>query len=113
MRSRMSAWRSVLLGVSLYLVASVVPGEQFVLVCSLDTVDADGDSLGHDRFTLHVDTDRSTVDGDPAQIDRDHIRFFDPYLKDASTSIDRHSGQLKGVNGNRVLSTGTCKKMTR
>lgn len=112
MQNRVGAWKRALFAIGLSLVATVALGEQLVLECSLDTVNADGDSLGHDKFTLHIDTDRGTVNGDPAKIDKDYIRYYDPYIKDAFTSIDRHNGQLKGVNGNGMHSTGSCMKVT-
>ncbi len=104
-------WRFTVLGIGLALIPSVAPCEQFVLVCSLNAVNSEGDSLGHDQFTLHVDTVRSTVDGDPARIDKGYIRFSDRYLKGASTAIDRHNGRLRGVSGGRITSTGSCEKV--
>ena len=111
MQARPKVWRFALLGIGLALIPAVAPCEQFVLVCSLNAVNSEGDSLGHDRFTLHVDTVRSTVEGDPARIDNDYIHFSDPYVKGASTDIDRHSGRLRGVSGGRVTSTGSCEKV--
>ena len=107
---RSDAWTAGLLATALALLPAHATGERFVLVCSLATVNANGDTLGQDQFTLHVDTDRNTVDGDPAQIDAHSIRFSDPYVKGATTIIDRQSGQLKGSSGTGLKSTGSCKK---
>jgi hypothetical protein len=104
-------WRFAVFGIGLALIPAVALCEQFVLVCSLNAVNSEGDSLGHDRYTLHVDTVRGTVEGDPARIDKDYIRFSDPYVKGASTEIDRHSGRLRGVSGGRIASTGSCEKV--
>lgn len=103
-------WRKALLTSALALVSAPAVGESFVLECSLETVNRNGDSLGRDSFTLHIDTNRSTVDGDPAQIDARTIRFSDPYVKGATTVIDLRSGQLKGSNGTQT-STGSCKRV--
>jgi hypothetical protein len=111
MQTRTKVWQFAVLGIGLALIPVEAPCEQFVLVCSLNAVNAEGDNLGHDRFTLHVDTVRSTVEGDPARIDKDSIRFSDRYVKGASTNIDRHSGRLRGVSGGGITSTGTCEKV--
>lgn len=107
---RSNAWTGALLAAVLVLLPLHASGERFVLVCSLATVNANGDSLGQDQFTLHVDTERNTVDGDPAQIDAHTIRFSDPYVKGATTVIDRQSGRLKGSSATGLTATGSCKK---
>lgn len=86
-QAQVKVWKRAMLTIVLAPIPTLATCEQFVLVCSLDTVNSDGDNLGHDRFTLHVDTNRNTVDGDPARIDEHYIRFSDPLKTPPRASI--------------------------
>jgi hypothetical protein len=104
-----------LLSMLLTLLPISVIAEQFDLVCTWSP-----GTLPPEDLTLHVDTDRNTVNGNPAQITDAEIRYESGDLQGRAlvTTINRYTGSMN-VNWSGPArpydssGRGTCVKPAR